>query len=105
MPKKEEGTRVAIRSKGAILAETRVKYWTSQDETFTNLQPIKFPKAEYDWPEPDELVFFDAQGDIKVRMPLRNTYSIRVGTDSRVIIGVGDCTLTVLGKREEGDGK
>lgn len=89
-----EGTRIAIRAEGHVLAQTRVRHWVSDGDKLTNAYLINFPRAQHDWPRPDEIVCFDGKGLVFSRSKLTEEYKVVEG--EYLVIKPGDYEITLL---------
>jgi hypothetical protein len=90
----KEGTIIAIKAKGHVLAQTRVRYWVSDGDKLTNAYDINFPQAQYDWPRPDEIVCQNDEGFIFSKSVLTEEY--RVVEGDYPVIRPGDYEITLL---------
>ncbi len=93
----KEGTRIAIRAEGHVLAQTRVRNWVTDGDKLTNAHTINFPRAQYDWPRPDEIVCQNDEGLVFSRAKLTEKYKVVEGEyptimpgDYEIILLLGD---------------
>ncbi len=89
----EQGTIIAIRTKGHVLAQTRVRNWVSDGDKLTNALSIRFPQAQYDWPTPDEIVCQNDEGKIFSRSKLGPEYKVVEGEYPTIDPGGYEITL------------
>ena len=89
-----QGTIIAIKAKGHVLAQTRVRNWVSDGDKLSNALPIKFPRAQYDWPKPDEIVCQNDEGFIFSKSVLTEEYKVVEG--DYPVIKPGEYEITLL---------
>ncbi len=94
-----KGTVMAIRCEGKVLTRTRVRSWNLDGNKLTNAHPIYFPRAEYNWPIPDEIACFDDMGNIFSRSKLPPEYVVEEGYQPT--IAQGDYEIILLPEENE----